>query len=344
MLNDNKHQVQKNNPPILGEDSVLPPTITTPPQNKDQDIKNPSPTPTDSASSSPTDDIANIPPVVTGSIPKKKFAGGKVIATILGLFLLIGGLGAGVYLTQQNQNIEEKAECLPDPNITYYNCGDGVAQLTEEPNLRPGETQECWQGVCLVKDQYGGVIGEYRIVGSGGGGVDCRNERVDCPPNSTINLNKPKDTFCLTENGAILCGERNGIGTAQRQTGCCGNIRTDENGDEFCRNPEFTTYDCESADTASCQNVKAYDEDWMLLTSTQLSQLKTGDKLNFCVTGVTSNGSFDKAKFTINNVAQAETTTKRPNSNDYCQNYVIPTGGTTFNITAKIHHVTLGWK
>jgi uncharacterized protein HemX len=46
--------------------------------------------------------------MVTGA-PKKKFGTGKIIATILGLFLLIGGIGGGVLLTQQNQNVSEKA-------------------------------------------------------------------------------------------------------------------------------------------------------------------------------------------------------------------------------------------
>jgi plastocyanin len=38
----------------------------------------------------------------------------KIIATILGMMLLIGGLGTGVYLTQQTQNIKEKAARPPD--------------------------------------------------------------------------------------------------------------------------------------------------------------------------------------------------------------------------------------
>lgn len=39
----------------------------------------------------------------------QKSGGGKLIATILGIFLLVGAVAAGVLLVQQNQNVQEKA-------------------------------------------------------------------------------------------------------------------------------------------------------------------------------------------------------------------------------------------
>jgi hypothetical protein len=96
--------------------------------------------------------------------------------------------------------------------------------------------------------------------------------------------------------------------------------------------------------TASCQNIKAYNSSYVALTSAQLSALTPGTSINFCVVGAASSGTFDKAKFTINGVAQTETTTHRPGAQDYCQAYEIPTGVTTFNISSQIHHATLGWK
>jgi hypothetical protein len=93
----------------------------------------------------------------------------------------------------------------------------------------------------------------------------------------------------------------------------------------------------------ACSNVKAYTSGWTLLSATQLKGLKPGNNVNFCVNGTASTGSFDKAKFTINGSVKAETTAKRPSSNDYCQTYTIPTGVTTFTVTAQIHHVTGGW-
>lgn len=96
--------------------------------------------------------------------------------------------------------------------------------------------------------------------------------------------------------------------------------------------------------TAQCQNVTAYSPTWTVLTASQLSALKSGSSVNFCVVGSASAGIFDKAKFTINNIAQAETTTKRPNTQDFCQSYTIPANTYSFNVTAQIHHATLGWK
>jgi len=62
--------------------------------------------PPDSGSAAPSFDI---PPVIIPTSPKKKFGGKRVIATILGLLVLVGGLGAGVILVRQQQDIREKA-------------------------------------------------------------------------------------------------------------------------------------------------------------------------------------------------------------------------------------------
>jgi hypothetical protein len=96
--------------------------------------------------------------------------------------------------------------------------------------------------------------------------------------------------------------------------------------------------------TASCQNIKAYSSTWTELTATQLTALRAGNTVNFCVTGVATGGSFNKAKFKINGVFQAETTMKRPGSEDFCQTYTIPANTARFYVSASINHVTLGWK
>jgi hypothetical protein len=94
---------------------------------------------------------------------------------------------------------------------------------------------------------------------------------------------------------------------------------------------------------AVCSALRAYDSGWSELSSAQLSGLKAGNNINFCVAGTSSAGAFDMGRFTINSAAQAQTTTKRPNSNDYCQSYTIPSGVTSFTVTAQIHHVSQGW-
>ncbi|EKE06361.1 MAG: hypothetical protein ACD_19C00016G0034 [uncultured bacterium] len=149
---NNQSPISGNTPPIFVQEDVLPPM----PQ---QDIVNPSPANTNTGSAAPTDDIVStvMPAVTTSSTPKKKFAGGKIIATILGLFLLVGGVGAGVYLTQQNQNINEKAggicqhceqdECeaedgckwIPRPGTRY--CGP-ISGDTPNGSCRQDGTEE----------------------------------------------------------------------------------------------------------------------------------------------------------------------------------------------------------
>lgn len=71
--------------------------------------------PKNGSASPPVPNITQITP----SSPKKKFGGGKIIATILGIFILVGGVGAGILLTQQQQLFQQKArsfDCGYDAN------------------------------------------------------------------------------------------------------------------------------------------------------------------------------------------------------------------------------------
>lgn len=426
--NDTPPMLQEQQPVVSSsaQPSMQTATLVTDDSNQ-QTFAVPADNTEDQGSAAPADDVL-MPPVVTSQ--KKKFAGGKVIATILGLFLLVGGLGAGVILTQQNQNIAEKAgeEC----DYGAITGTVGVAQVTDGPKLCAGDKiyYNPATGNYSLHGPSGNLIGEYRIVGSGGGGGACRADTVNCPPGSTVDYNQPLYQYCRdVHDGGSSCS---GPGTAQKETGCC--VAAGKDG---CGNPEYTTYNCCPADapsvctdtvsnytknitwpgnpqttcfeydsfgilrndtyishtnvncreelveqgegqkpkrenvcdavvtcqktvkvckceggtppptpvvTARCQNIKAYSSTWVELTAAQLAALKPTDTVNFCVAGTATGGSFDKAKFTINGTAQAETSTVRPSSTDFCQSYVIPTGTTTFNLTAQVHHTTLGWK
>jgi hypothetical protein len=96
--------------------------------------------------------------------------------------------------------------------------------------------------------------------------------------------------------------------------------------------------------TAQCLDVKAYNTNWSQLTVSQLSQLKAGDRVRFTVAGTSvGGGSIDKARFRINGVTRPEVTQKKPGTEEYYDEYIIPSGTTTFTIHAQIHHTTLGW-
>lgn len=91
-------------------------TTTPPTVSVLEDVVVPPMVDTGAGSAAPVSDVVTpeSTPLTTTTIastPRKKTMGGKVIATILGLFLLVGGVGAGLFLVQQNQNIEEEASC-----------------------------------------------------------------------------------------------------------------------------------------------------------------------------------------------------------------------------------------
>ena len=92
-----------------------------------------------------------------------------------------------------------------------------------------------------------------------------------------------------------------------------------------------------------CAAITTYDSDWNTISSTQLSSLKIGDVVNFCVTGSSTSGVFDMARFVINGVQQADTTTHKPGSTAFCQGYTIPSGTSRFTVSGSIHHSVLGW-
>lgn len=52
---------------------------------------------------------------------------------------------------------------------------------------------------------------------------------------------------------------------------------------------------------------------------------------------------FDMARFTINGVLRPETTTIRPNTEDFCDLYTIPSNTYSFTVQGEIHHNVLGW-
>lgn len=90
--------------------------------------------------------------------------------------------------------------------------------------------------------------------------------------------------------------------------------------------------------TAHCGSVKAYNTSWKELTSADLSKLEAGDKVRFAAKGIASSGNFDKARFTINGTVRSEVTQKRSGTDDFYDEYTIPTGVTTFNVKAEVHH------
>lgn len=357
--------------------SDLPPL---PPDFQTVVADNSSPTPVKSSTDQPINPaigsaapVSTFPPVISPS-PKKKFGGGRIIATILGLFLLIGGVGAGTYLVQQNQNVAEMAKSKDYAD----KCKGVVCESNEECR---GDGNCVWVGNPTDENIPGYVCTSQNCPGPA---FYCQssNNCLDAPGyfqgEAVIPINDSSVSCSSSEkkvnNKCVPAGN------CQNNTGNCyvkTKIGVGDGDKQVCDGPHWTTcaegYICSNEDcvpsgggggvggtpseetpdvatvipttpTAQCQNIKAYSPTWTLLTNTQLSALTVGSQVNFCATGSASEGNFDRAKFTINGTAQAETTTVRPGSTDFCQLYTIPAATTAFNVSAQIHHVTLGWK
>ncbi|MDZ4209925.1 MAG: hypothetical protein U1C56_01975, partial [Candidatus Curtissbacteria bacterium] len=306
----------------------------------------------------------------------KKF-GNRTIATILGLFVLVGGVSAGVFLVKQQQDIREKASApIPCKTCTQGTC---VTDATP-PNCSPvlnecSNNADCPQSIptppTCGEGLYcrGGVI--PGTIPSGSSPCTSRAGLTYCCPQGQIISDDngscilPTTTTTCTLTGSEIC-----VGNVQ--TGDCyqggtnneyacyklvGNPGKEISGSKDCACPTPYTWgprsemnkdwcfntaircdgqypyaercslqpkQCAGATptpvptgggpTAQCFNIKAYDANWNLLTSAQLSALKAGDKVRFTVAGSATGGSFDKAKFTINSVAGPEVTAKKPSS------------------------------
>ncbi len=426
---------QEDTPPVPAFQAV---TTEVPSQPIPESSPAPTEAPADTGSAAPIDAFAP-----TISSPKKKFGGGKVIATILGLFVLIGGVGAGIFLTQQQQLFNQKAadagtcNCVNDNGVNLgpgtcraddtCDCGsnkvknnscagpttgsqDNTGNLPETDIVGGDQNaSSCamggnlWcvgcNGFCLSKSA-GKTCDQAQLAKCnmqpirGAKIVDCGSteKRQQCycqsdgsgsdTPTGNFNVNPTcfdatgsctaSDGLCMVEknflddgSSGLACGtvvtyycpasvnlsggkscDTSTGGTTTRPANFCGTIQTDT----ACQGFKTTIVPCgtnpptTTGPTAQCQNVKAYSSTWAPLTTAQMSALTSGTSINFCVTGVATAGNFDKAKFTINGVAQAETTTKRPGSEDFCQSYTIPAGVSAFTVSAQIHHVTLGYK
>ncbi|MFH1863883.1 MAG: hypothetical protein ABIJ85_03185 [bacterium] len=137
--NPEKPEETDNKPLSFPEDTSIPPI----PSGMAQDISLPNPTQT--IIDAPPQEVntpSGLPPIIPPSKPKKRFGGGKMIATILGLLVLVGSLGAGIILVKQQQDIREKAAggdlcrandgtCVPNNYICqatfsrFNDCGSG---------------------------------------------------------------------------------------------------------------------------------------------------------------------------------------------------------------------------
>ena len=249
-----------------------------------------------------------LPPIIS-SMPRKKFGGGRVIATLLGILLLVSGVGAGLILTTQQQLFQPQAKAkrcidIGNPNERKkceLNAGGG--SQTNNPSCTcPGGTGASCSG-CKTGDLVGGT-----------GQIYCAT--------------------CSLSGGATICAK--GYTPDASHTGCVPMTGGGGGGGG-------------GSSSAQCSSVTAYSSTWSPLTSSGLSAATVGETVNFCVGGTTSAGGFDMAKFTITangtdgSPIQSSTKGQGAAASLFCTSYQIPSGITSFSIKGQIHDSSLGW-
>jgi hypothetical protein len=297
------------------------------------------------------------PPIIS-TPPKKKFGSGKIIATFLGILLLVGGITAGIVLTRQPQLIEQKASDSANCNVSFDLPDTAICWMDPISSVPISYT------VHSLPETGGPFYMEtnwYVAAPSPGPNHYDVSQQIVAGGKYTVYASWPGVTD-KTKTTEIHAGlqVRDSTGNMLNPN-CTGGMdyywtpyvacsptptpsQSPSPSPTPVGSPTPTAYPtAPGSPTVSCSGVKAYNTSWVELSAAQLANLKPGNTVNYCVGGTASSGSFDMAKFTINNVSQNETTNKRPTSNDYCQTYVLPAGTNTFTITAQIHHVTLGW-
>ncbi|OGM09531.1 hypothetical protein A2159_00050 [Candidatus Woesebacteria bacterium RBG_13_34_9] len=312
---------------------------------------------------STTQTSQNIQNIVSSPHTPKKYGGNKVIATIFGFILLIAGIGAGVFLVQRqvrlNQEASSGAECSHSPdcillespgNSGEYNSPRTISKVNvtaqESHEYNPGDTNDgCYHVV---------INGRYLSWNRVGSGPECKDisnvqiwlsgETVSNTPTTTPSITPPACKYCdgaQCKTRTEICNS--GINECQTNTNC-GEVTNTPS-----VTPKLTTTEGPLSPTsppsisAECLEVKAYDNSWNQISLQELSELTAGDVVRFAVSGNTSSGSFDKARFSVNNTSIGETTIKKPGTNEFYKEYTIPSNTNSFSVKGEIHHTTLGW-
>lgn len=143
--NTNQNETQGNNNPSVpfspqADLPPLPPDFQAVAEEKTEVVSAPpSENPPQDGSSAPLGpDIANLV-----NTPKKKFGTNKIIATVLGILMLVGGVGAGIALTSQKQLFQQKAsEEVNELSITPSPSPSPSTEPTTSPSASP--SNEPW--------------------------------------------------------------------------------------------------------------------------------------------------------------------------------------------------------
>jgi hypothetical protein len=326
--------------------------------------------PTGQGSSSASGDL-NIPPVVTVSKEGGKSKSGNkmvIIAAIIGTLILVGGVVVGVVLIRRQQDIRREAEGSFNQCEGPWGpipCGSCSINEVNADGTMAFECQLNCGG--SASDCPGGSAGNYFI----------RHRWEKC--NNAGSEACTSDSFDYLESGDLggagpwwIAGQSTVNGSGTYPIIDCGRVQVDvqmeDTGTSVAGGVYDTGVDCGVATptpTATpvstptstpaatptptpppipeCREIKAYDVNWNLLDSEQLSNVNAGDKVRFAVLGAASSGFFDKAKFSVNGVISPEVDDVKPGSDEFYYEYIIKETDIerTMTVSAWVHHSAL---
>lgn len=327
----NQNQSQETTPSVpLSPQADLPPL---PPEfqgvvetKTEINLPSVSQSPSENGSAAPQE--ANITNLVNA--PKKKFGTKKVIATILGVLMLIGGIGVGITLLSQKQLFQQRAVDYTCENLGSHPCVGNVVQ------------GDCFQG------GQNNAYACYNLKGNPG--IIVPDENCICPSGYPWKNYEYGKWWCF--NTASIC---DGIDpyavrcslTPQQ----CGETPGPTEPPEPpgpTNTPRPTPTGTPPPGAPYCSFVKVYDTEWnpIISTSPETSSptLQSGIAYRFTVKGMPTNEiTKAKFKFTLSNgtvIPKDNITTKKPNTNEYYVEYIVPENTTSLDVKAWVNDGT----
>ena len=292
-------------------------------------------------------------------VPQSSGSIKKIAIALFTLLILVGGVGAGVFLVKKQQELRElassAAECTQSPNcVVFEDPGDsGFREVDnyidymmithkpgEEARFEQGESDDGCYRVEINQNQLrweryssGNTCREISNIQVWMGGPPQPTQTptptpttpppASCNQSCTSSLNCEEGLECINK----LCRNPD-----------CGEEKTC-----ICPEPTATPTDPPTQITAICNEVNVYDTSWNLLSSENLKKLKSGDTVRFSVSGSTTQGAIEKARFIINKKTTQEVTDKKPGTKEFYVEYEIPEGELDFTVNGEIYHSNLGW-